>query len=287
LNPQHGPRCSAEPYAALLCNLYEAYNRKEFVHPDPLEFLYDYPDVRDREIAALVAACLAYGNVHQIIKTVSSVLKRIGQPYAFVTGSSDSAIERKVGNFQYRFTTRDELATLLRGIKRIVERYGSLGKCFVAGLRPEHDTTQPALSHFVEELARSGGGRPSTLLPLPERGSACKRLNLFLRWMARRDRVDPGGWDDVPPSKLVIPVDVHIMRICSRLGLTRRKQADAATAMEITAAFKAIEPDDPVKYDFVLSRLGIRDDLSLEGFLRSCASARPVAQNNSRAASQS
>jgi uncharacterized protein (TIGR02757 family) len=198
LNPQHGPRCSAEPYAALLCNLYEAYNRKEFVHPDPLEFLYDYPDVRDREIAALVAACLAYGNVHQIIKTVSSVLKRIGQPYAFVTGSSDSAIERKVGNFQYRFTTRDELATLLRGIKRIVERYGSLGKCFVAGLRPEHDTTQPALSHFVEELARSGGGRPSTLLPLPERGSACKRLNLFLRWMARRDRVDPGGWDDVP-----------------------------------------------------------------------------------------
>ncbi|MGC8907918.1 MAG: TIGR02757 family protein [Desulfomonilaceae bacterium] len=281
MTPRHSPRCNAEHYAGVLCTLYETYHKREFVHPDPLEFLYDYPDVRDREIAALVAACLAYGNVHQILKSVSKVLKRIGQhPYAFVATASVSSIDRTIGDFQYRFTTRDELIMLFKGIKGVVERYGSLGKCFVTGLHPEHGTTLPALSHFVKELARSGGGRPSTLLPLPERGSACKRLNLFLRWMARRDRVDPGGWDDVPPSKLVIPVDVHIMRICSKLGLTQRKQADAATAMEITAAFRAIEPDDPVKYDFVLSRLGIRDDLSPEGFLRSCAKALPAAQDN-------
>ncbi len=270
---------SAEPYAALLSNLYETYNRREFVHPDPLEFLYDYPDVRDREIAALIAACLAYGNVGQILKTVSGVLKLIGHPYSFITAASVSSIERQIGDFQYRFTTRDELIMLFKGVKGVVERYGSLRACFLEGLSHKYESPLPALSHFVRELARRGGGRPPTLLPMPERGSACKRLNLFLRWMARRDRVDPGGWDDVPPSKLVIPLDVHIMRICSKLGLTRRKHADATTAMEITAAFRAIEPDDPVKYDFVLSRLGIRQDLSPERFLRSCAKALPAFQD--------
>ncbi|MBW2545477.1 MAG: TIGR02757 family protein, partial [Deltaproteobacteria bacterium] len=97
-------------------------------------------------------------------------------------------------------------------------------------------------------------------VPLPAKGSACKRLNLFLRWMVRRDDVDPGGWDDIPPSKLVIPLDTHMHRICLAFGFTKRKQADMKTALEITDSFRAIVPDDPVRYDFALTRLGIRKD---------------------------
>lgn len=257
---------TAEPYLGTLCTLYDTYNRREYVHPDPLEFLYDYPDLRDREVVGLVAACLAYGNVHQILKTVSQVLHRIGKPSSFVMRSSPDSMRSELKSFRYRFTTGEELALLLIGIKGVIEKYGSLNDCFHEGLIDDHETVLPALHHFVKELTSCGQGRPPTLLPLPERGSACKRLNLFLRWMVRRDRVDPGGWEDIPLSKLVIPLDVHIMRICSKLGFTQRKQADVMTALEITNAFRAVEPADPVKYDFALSRLGIRDDLSPESF---------------------
>jgi uncharacterized protein (TIGR02757 family) len=105
-------------------------------------------------------------------------------------------------------------------------------------------------------------------VPSPVGGSACKRLNLFLRWMVRQDGVDPGGWDNVPQSKLIVPVDTHMHRICLRLGLTTRKQANMATALEITEGFRALAPDDPVRYDFSLTRLGIRRDADLADCLK-------------------
>ena len=118
----------------------------------------------------------------------------------------------------------------------------------------------------MKELSAPFPGKPRSLLPSPVAGSACKRLNLFLRWMVRRDEVDPGGWDHVPPSKLIVPLDIHMHRISLQLGLTGRKQANLKAACEITNAFRAIEPDDPVRYDFSLTRLGIRDDLTPDGF---------------------
>ena len=156
---------------------------------------------------------------------------------------------------------------MLFSAKRVIERYGSLQACFAAGLNGD-DTVLPALSSFTKELALSGG-LSNGLLPSPAGGSACKRLNLFLRWMVRRDDVDPGGWDGVPASKLIVPLDTHMHRIGLALGLTGRRQADLRTAAEITAAFRAIAPDDPVRYDFALTRLGIRDDLDLSAFLES------------------
>ena len=97
---------------------------------------------------------------------------------------------------------------------------------------------------------------------------------MYLRWMIRKDDVDPGCWKGISPSKLVIPVDTHIHRICRKLRLTRRKQADLKTALEITEKFRRIAPDDPVKYDFVLTRFGIRDDLDYEGMIKSVAAKR-------------
>lgn len=258
-----------------LDELYVRHNRREFVHPDPLEFLYDYPDVGDREIAGLVASSLAYGRVAQILKSVSSVLERMQpSPSIFLRRASRESLLETFADFKHRFTTGEDMAMLLFGIKRVIERNGSLQACFTAYLNDGDDTIFSALSAFVKELSAQDNGRRNSLLPLPMRGSACKRLHLFLRWMVRKDDVDPGGWDNVPTSKLIVPLDTHMHRICLALKLTQRKQADMRTAAEITAAFRTIAPEDPVRYDFALTRLGIRDDTDLDAFLKQCDALR-------------
>jgi uncharacterized protein (TIGR02757 family) len=251
--------------------LYARYNRREFVHPDPLEFLYNYDDLDDREIAALVASSLAYGRVAQILNSVSLVLRQMPSPWMFLKRASLLSLRHTFRDFKHRFTTGGELSLMLFGVKHTLERYGSLQACFTAGLKDDDDSVLPALSAFVQELNAFRDGLCTFLLPSPAGGSACKRLHLFLRWMVRRDDVDPGGWDSVPASKLIVPMDTHMHRICLRLGLTKRKQADMRAAVEITTAFRAIAPRDPVRYDFALTRLGIRDDLDMEGFVKKCA----------------
>ncbi len=260
----------------LLEENYRALNHREYVHPDPLEFLYNYEDVDDREVVALVASCLAYGNVRQILKSVSTVLECMPCPDRFLRDNSLGSLLGRFGGFKHRFTTGTELATMLYGAKLAIERFGSLYGCFKAGLSADHATVIPALSAFVRELSTPFDGRPRSLLPSPDAGSACKRLNLFLRWMVRRDEVDPGGWDDVSPGRLIVPLDVHMHRMCLRLGFTARKQADLKAAYQITDAFQRMIPEDPVRYDFSLTRLGIRDDMDPETFLVRCRGTCPV-----------
>jgi len=257
----------ARKYSERLCLLYGTYNHREFVHPDPLEFLYHYDKLDDREIVGLIASSLAYGSVLQILKSVSLVLERIGSPCEFLRKASPELMLKTFKDFKYRFTTGDEMARMLYGAKKVLEKYGSLGSCFSQAFKDEHENVLPALTAFVRELSSVFHGKPRSLLPTPEAGSACKRLNLFLRWMVRRDEVDPGGWDNVQPSKLIIPLDIHMHRMSLQLGLTKRKQADLKAAIEITSAFKGIEPEDPVRYDFSLTRLGIREDLTPNMFL--------------------
>ena len=149
---------------------------------------------------------------------------------------------------------------MLLGINRTIERYGSIYSCFLSGLNHDDKTILPAVSFLVKELRTPHNGGCNTLLPLPEKGSACKRLNLFLRWMVRADQVDPGGWHRVNPNQLIVPLDTHMHRICTRLNMTSRKNADMCTALEITRVFGKMESTDPVRYDFALTRLGIRKD---------------------------
>ena len=254
----------------MLQELYVKYNRRAFVHPDPLEFLYDYDDVRDREIVGLIASSLAYGRVEQILRSVRQVLERMEQPARFLRETSDSRLGVLFSDFRHRVTSGRTLSLLLVGMKRVNRKYGSLAACFMAGLRDEHETVLSALSHFVDALTSAAGAHPKHLLAIPSRGSSCKRLNLFARWMVRRDEVDPGGWAGVSAAKLICPLDVHMHRMGRALGLTRRKGADIRTALEITDAFRTIAPEDPVRYDFALTRLGIRKDTDLDGFLRAC-----------------
>jgi uncharacterized protein (TIGR02757 family) len=248
--------------------LYKKYDARKWVHPDPLEFLYKYKALADREIVALIASSLAYGRVAQILKSVERILVLLGpSPSDFIFNHSGRDLSEMFHDFRHRFTRGEDMTAMLLGAKKTIETYGSLQKCLLRGLGPGDETIIPALSFLMKELASCCAEGCNSLMPIPERGSACKRLNLFMRWMVRKDNVDPGGWDEIPPSILVVPLDTHMHRICGRLGLSARKSADANTALEITRAFREIAPSDPVRYDFALTRLGIRQDSDPEASL--------------------
>ena len=244
----------------ILENLYRKYNRREYVSPDPLQFLYGYPSLCDREIVALVASSLAYGRVGQILKSVEKVLTKMGpSPHEFLTGASVTTLMKAFAGFKHRFTTGEELVAMLSGARKVLAKCHSLNECFVSGMNRHDSNILPGLQKFTDEIACAG----NYLIPSPSRGSACKRMNLFLRWMVRDDAVDPGGWEGIPGSKLIVPLDTHMAQIGRMLGLTARKSANMAMAMDITAAFKSVAPRDPVKYDFALTRFGIRDGMDI------------------------
>lgn len=237
-------------------NLYARFNSREFVSPDPLELLYRYDDHRDREIAGLVASGLAYGNVQVIVRNAGIVLDRIGEPRRFVEEATELEIHSLFSGFRHRFTAAEDLAYFFLGIQHVVLRFGTLHQCFLNGFSPDHETVLPALTGFIAALNPSG--RRNFLLPDPGRNSVCKRLHLYLRWMVRNDDVDPGGWEGISPSHLIVPIDTHMFRLCSIMNMTTRKTPDCKTALEITESFRRYSPDDPARYDFALTRIGMK-----------------------------
>jgi uncharacterized protein (TIGR02757 family) len=238
--------------------LYVKYNDARYVSPDPLEFVYRYVDRIDREVAALIASSLAFGTVKHIRTSVARALEPLGgSPAEALRAASTRELAAAFEGFRHRWITGADMAAMLGGVRVGLREYGSLRELFYAGVDASDADVAPAAARLAEYIRGKGGGFRPCLLPSPASGSACKRLNLFLRWMVRSDAVDPGGWDDIPPAMLIVPLDTHMHRISRRLGLTRRRTADLATAREITDGFRRVSPDDPVKYDFALTRLGI------------------------------
>jgi len=216
----------------------------------------------------LLAACLAYGRVTQILASIRGALDRLSagsraSPSRVLARAAPREIFHRLDGFKHRFTTGGEVASLLVAARRAVETQGSLERLFAGAVGQGDTTVLPALAVFVRRLRELAGGPEAcaTLLSSPEDGSACKRLNLFLRWMVRRDSVDPGPWAGIRPALLVVPLDTHLFRIAGRMGLTRRRQPNLRTALEITERFAEISPDDPVRYDFALTRFGINPTL--------------------------
>jgi uncharacterized protein (TIGR02757 family) len=192
------------------------------------------------------------------------VLDTLGErPAERLLEASGRQIRAAMAGFRHRFTSGEELAAMLLAIRRILRDHGSVEKRFLAGLRRDDETVLPAISALVGELS-SVAGRPFTfLLPDPGRGSACKRLNLYLRWMVRADSVDLGVWSGVARSQLIVPLDVHVVRLGQCLGLTRYRSPGWKMASEITASLRRLDPDDPVRYDFALCHVGMRDQCGL------------------------
>ena len=252
----------------VLEKLYIRYNRRELISPDPLQFLYRYSNPADIEITAFLASALAYGRVQQIEKSLNNLLGRMGEsPSGFVI-NFDNDKRQTLKDFKHRFTNGDDISDLLTLLQTIINRCGSIEQYFVLGYNPGERNIIPALSNFCNSLldihAAGGKGQPARglkyLLVSPDGGSACKRLNLFLRWMVRDDDVDTGLWKSIEKASLIVPVDVHMGRLCKILGLYDRKTVSLSAAAKITESFAEIEPADPVKYDFALSRIGILEN---------------------------
>lgn len=264
----------------LLNRAYEEYDRR-WIEPDPVQFVWRYERTEDREVAGLVASSLAYGAVRQIKRSVELVLSPLGRRPARAIDSltGEKALSLLQG-FKHRFNGAEDVACLLIFIREMRRAAGSV-EAFFAPDGPVVDL-RAALTGFVDRtfalprdrlygegpLPRRAGVR--FFFPSPEDGSACKRLCLFLRWMARTDTVDPGGWRLLPRSALLVPLDAHIIQIGKAAKLTQRASPGWRMAEDITAALRACDPEDPVKYDFALHRMGL---FKRESDIRSLARA--------------
>ena len=240
---------------------YSAFGR-ENISPDPLEIPHRFTRPEDIEIAAFFAAFFAYGSVFQIIKNVNGLLGRLDDaPYHTIkTGDN---LEERVEGFYYRFYSTFDVATLLLALNDVLSTHGSLKGLFLEGFLPGRELSDGIqlfstwFLKFAEKEGRLTRGFRH-FFPEPVKGSACKRMNLFLRWMVREDELDFGFWAEVGKENLIIPLDLHIARISKLLGLTRRKDSSWRTATEITARLREFDPGDPVKYDFALCHISMR-----------------------------
>lgn len=252
------------------------------VRGDPVELPHRYRDPQDIEVAALLCAALAYGRVDLFKPRLSALLDELGpSPSAAARDSTPEGLLHRARGFSYRMTDARDVACLLFGAGTILRRRGSLRASFEEHYRAL-GSLRGALGAFVSELCapdftpitgkRDPSRRLKHLLPHPDRGSACKRLNLFLRWMVRGpDGVDFGLWRGVPAAELVVPLDTHVHRIGRFIGLTRRTDLSWRTAEDVTRRLRALDARDPVRYDFALSHLGISGTCAARKDARRCA----------------
>ena len=238
----------------VLEDYYRKYNRPEYISTDPVEFVHQYASLEDREIVGFIASCLAYGRVAQI-RAISRVLEITGpDPSYFLKTSRPKDFQVLFSGFCHRFCKDENMASLMTAMQALLKKYGGLEQAFADGFDSSGKTVLSGLTPFYEKIRRAAQDGVSHLVADPSKKSACKRLNLFLRWMVRNDEVDPGGWTCVSPAQLLVPLDVHMQRICRSFAFTSSKQANMKSALEVTKAFGAIIPEDPVRYDFALTR---------------------------------
>lgn len=246
---------------------YIAFDKTK-ISPDPLQFLHMYTDKKDIEVMGFIAAVFAYGNVKQIINTLNKFVEiATGGPYSFISSFSSYRKDKRLNHLYHRFYSNEDVLNLLLVLEKVYGEYGSLKNLFLKYYNPADDNIKNALSgfshHFIDEIKnltkeKTLSGGMKFMFPLPELGSACKRKNLFLRWMVRKDELDFGIWEEIPKNKLVIPVDTHVARICKQLRLTTRKNVSWKMAEEITRNLKKFDAEDPVKYDFAMCHIGMR-----------------------------
>ncbi len=271
MTPARGP--SATTLASLkspLDRLYAAFNDADAT-TDPIQAVRRYRRPDDQEIVAFCAAGLAFGRVASVLAATDALLEVMGpHPAAFVRRFEPDRHRDRMRHLGHRWIRHDDLVALLWVLGQMLSEAGSLEASFVAGLATDDSDVGSALDHFSRRAREydldAAYGRPVSgrrgvhyFFPEPSQGSACKRLNLFLRWMVRRDAVDLGLWRGVTPSQLIVPLDTHIIRVGRCLRLTRYKSPGWGMAREITASLRRIDPEDPVRYDFSMCHLGMME----------------------------
>lgn len=235
---------------------------------DPVHIVRRYPAAEDREVVGFCAAALAFGRVASVLQSIEALLDVMGpHPAAFVRRFDPTRHSRRIEPLVHRWIRGQDLIALLLILQRMLREHGSIEGFFLAG----DDDSQPDVGRALDSFSRRAletdlretygraAGRRGVcyFFPRPSAGSACKRLNLFLRWMVRRDAIDLGVWTRVSPARLIVPLDTHVIRLGRCLRLTRYVSPGWKMAAEITAALRAIDPVDPVRYDFSLCHVGM------------------------------
>lgn len=252
-----------------LDELHSRYHRLENLAPDPLIFARGYEDPLEGEVAGLIASGLAYGRVELIVRTLGVVFSRLGpRPREALLTASARELSSLFGDFCYRFNKGEDFSLFLWLVRGTLVEHGSLRGLFSSVRDGDYRATltrftdrvfgqdpRPLLS--TREIPKNHPAR--YLLTSPGQGSAAKRLSLYLRWMNRRDELDPGYWlGEIDPAALVVPLDTHVAKVGRAYGLTSRKSADWLAANEITDALRGFYPTDPLRYDFSLFRFGMQ-----------------------------
>jgi uncharacterized protein (TIGR02757 family) len=246
--------------------LYEGFNVEQSA-TDPIHLVRRYQRDEDREVAGFCAAALAFGRVASVLQSIERLFAVMGDsPAAYVRRFDPRRDAGLLMPIVHRWTRGADLVALIWVLQRMLAR-GSLEQFFLDG----DDASSPDIGGALDSFSARAIGldlrpaygrvpaRPGVcyFFPRPSAGSGCKRLNLFLRWMVRRDQIDFGIWRRVSPARLVVPLDTHVIRVGQCLGLTRYRSPGWRMAIDITAALRAIDPDDPIKYDFSMCHLGM------------------------------
>ena len=265
----------------VLDRLYTGFNHPDSA-ADPIQIVRRYERADDREVVAFCAASLAFGRVASVLQSIERLMAIVGdRPAAYVRGFDPSRRKPAFADLVHRWIGGPDVVALLWIITQMIRRSGSIEGFFLEGYDPSAPDITGALDSFSTralalDLTAAYGRVPRRpgvgyFFPRPSAGSGCKRLNLFLRWMVRRDALDLGVWSRVAPAKLIVPLDTHVIRVGRCLRLTRYTSPGWAMARDITTTLGRLDPDDPVKYDFSLCHLGM---MNACGFSRAQADAQ-------------
>ena len=249
-------------------HLYEAYNREDAAL-DPIQIVRRYDTPADQEVVGFCAAALAFGRVASVLNTVETLTRVLGaEPAAYVRRFDPAAPHPELHAMVHRWTRGIDIVALLWVLRQMLDEAKSIERFFAIGYDPAAPDIGDALDSFsrralaLDLTAVYGPRAPARtgvcyFFTRPSAGSGCKRLNLFLRWMVRKDEVDLGAWTAIPRAKLIVPLDTHVIRLGRCLRLTRYTSPGWRMAAEITASLRAIDPVDPVRFDFSICHVGM------------------------------
>lgn len=245
----------------LLNEKYEQFNQPNFIANDPVSIPHQFTLKQDIEIMGFIAATLAWGQRKTIINKCNELVQLMdGAPYDFIKNHQDTDLKRFL-SFKHRTFNNTDTLYFIEFFKDFYAKHESLEEAFTKGLTTESVNTKTALENFQQVFfsLEDYPVRTRKHIATPARNSSCKRINMFLRWMVRKDEkgVDFGIWQNISPAQLVCPCDVHVERVGRKLGLISRPKTDWQMAVELTDNLKQLDPTDPVKYDFALFGLGV------------------------------
>lgn len=242
--------------------LYLRYDNLDFIEADPISIPHSFSSQLDREVSGFLAATIAWGNRKAILKSANRMMDYLDRrPYDFVMGASEREISQ-LSTYVHRTFNGTDLESFLRAIRGICQQSGSLGEWFQSEYEAYGDM-RVVLSHFRRDFfALPHPHRSEKHLSSIDKGAACKRTNMYLRWMVREDKhgVDFGYWRRIPASALYLPLDLHSGNISRELGILTRKQNDWKAVEEVMVHLREADPEDPVKYDYALFGVGVNHD---------------------------